>query len=227
MTIKGSEIFFANKLEVCYDKWRNERMTDLVREEKEGMAVDRKTNILHAAEQTFAAFGYKATTMDQVARIAGVGKGTIYTFFKNKEELFFEIMKQFTRRLKSVAANAIHPEDSFFVNLHRALFNVLELRKEHQLTIKLTQEISEVGTVQAKQAIEKVEDTILDFLEGIIKDAQKRGRIKACDPTVTAFVILKLYVSLIFDWEQRHKPLSSQEIAALLEIYLADGLKKD
>jgi AcrR family transcriptional regulator len=52
------------------------------------MAVDRKKKILEVAAKSFSLFGYKATTMDQVARLANVGKGTIYLFFKNKEELF-------------------------------------------------------------------------------------------------------------------------------------------
>ncbi|GAA3330028.1 hypothetical protein GCM10020331_080890 [Ectobacillus funiculus] len=45
------------------------------------MAIDRKWAIIEAATASFASFGYKATTIDQVAKMANVGKGTIYTFF--------------------------------------------------------------------------------------------------------------------------------------------------
>ena len=55
------------------------------------MMIDRRQEIIAAATKSFTLFGYKATTMDQVAKIANVGKGTIYTFFSNKEELFQEI----------------------------------------------------------------------------------------------------------------------------------------
>ncbi|MGQ0422282.1 TetR/AcrR family transcriptional regulator, partial [Bacillus sp. HC-Mk] len=48
------------------------------------MAIDRKRSIIEAATKSFSAFGYKATTMYQVAKLANVGKGTIYTFFKNR-----------------------------------------------------------------------------------------------------------------------------------------------
>ncbi|CAM3957057.1 Transcriptional regulator TetR family [Geobacillus stearothermophilus] len=48
------------------------------------MASDRKRQIIEAATQSFAAFGYKATTMEQIAKLANVGKGTIYTFFSVK-----------------------------------------------------------------------------------------------------------------------------------------------
>lgn len=47
--------------------------------------VDRRKLIVQAAAQSFALFGYKATTMDQVAKIANVGKGTIYTFLRIKK----------------------------------------------------------------------------------------------------------------------------------------------
>ena len=49
------------------------------------MSVDRKKLILEAATKSFTQFGYKATTMDLVAKLANVGKGTIYTFFKTKK----------------------------------------------------------------------------------------------------------------------------------------------
>ena len=49
--------------------------------------------------------------MDQVA-LANVGKGTIYTF-KNKEELFGEIISNLITEMKQVAENAIRSDVSF------------------------------------------------------------------------------------------------------------------
>ena len=51
--------------------------------------------------------------MDQVAKLANVGKGTIYTFFKNKEELFGEIISNLITEMKQVAENAIRSDVSF------------------------------------------------------------------------------------------------------------------
>lgn len=44
--------------------------------------------ILDPAEQLFIQFGYRRTTMDDVARRAGVAKGTLYLYFDSKAELF-------------------------------------------------------------------------------------------------------------------------------------------
>ena len=55
------------------------------------MAIDRKRSIIDAATKSFSAFGYKATTMDQVAKLANVGKGTIYTFSKIKKSYLVKL----------------------------------------------------------------------------------------------------------------------------------------
>ncbi len=94
------------------------------------MAIDRKRSILEAATKSLAAFGYKATTMDQVAKLANVGKGTIYTFFKNKE-LFGEIISNLITEMKQVAESAIRSDVSFFENVHRALYSILEFTKKN------------------------------------------------------------------------------------------------
>jgi AcrR family transcriptional regulator len=190
------------------------------------LSVDRKRLIIEAASKSFSLFGYKATTMDQVAKLANVGKGTIYTFFKNKEELFDEIISSLINEMKVAAEEAINPKVSFFENVHRALFRILEFRKEHQLTIKLYQEAKEMGTPAVIEVIQKVEKVVIDFLSLKINDAIKEGKIKKCNPELTAFIMLRLYVSLIFDWEKLHGPLDKDEIADLFELYIFKGLSK-
>ena len=64
------------------------------------MTIDRKRQIIEAAAQSFSQFGYKATTMEQIAKLANVGKGTIYTFFKNKEDLLDEIISSLIVEIK-------------------------------------------------------------------------------------------------------------------------------
>jgi AcrR family transcriptional regulator len=191
------------------------------------MAVNRKQQIVEAASKSFSLFGYKATTMDQVAKLANVGKGTIYTFFKNKEELFDEIITSLITEMKREAEEVIVPADSFSDNVHRALFRMLEFRKEHKLTIKLHQEAREIGTPAVSEVIDRMEKVVIEFVSQRIEKAIDAGAIKPCNPEMTAFVMLKLYISLVFDWERSHGPLEKDEIANLFELYLINGLSKD
>lgn len=162
--------------------------------------------------------------MDQVAKIANVGKGTIYTFFKNKEELFDEIISSLIHEMKRAADEAMDSTLSFHEKVHRGLYQILEFRLKHQLTIKLFQEEKEMGTPAVMEVMVKLEDAILGYLKEKIIAAIDKGEIQECNPEVTAFIMLKLYVALIFDWEKRNEPLEKEEIAKLFEQYIFKGL---
>ncbi len=188
--------------------------------------VDRRKLILEAATKSFSLFGYKATTMEQVAKLANVGKGTIYTFFKTKEELFDDIINSLIAEMKEAAESVMDENDSFQEKANRVLLKVLEFRETHQLTIKLIQEEKEMGTQTVVEAMQRVEQSIIQYIKGIIQKAIDDGEIQPCDPELTAFIMLKLYFSLIIDWQKNHPPLRNEEISNLFELYLLKGLSK-
>jgi AcrR family transcriptional regulator len=53
----------------------------------------RYEQILAAAFQVFAAHGYEAARIDEVARLAGIAKGTIYLYFRDKPQLFRAVVR--------------------------------------------------------------------------------------------------------------------------------------
>ncbi|GGN99079.1 TetR/AcrR family transcriptional regulator [Saccharibacillus kuerlensis] len=185
--------------------------------------VDRREQVLHAAAQSFSLFGYKATTMDQVAKIANVGKGTIYTFFENKEELFDEILLEAIRELRRRAEAEIHAERPFFENVYQALDAILEFREEHDLFLKLSQELRDIGTPQAKAALFKVERVVLEFLERVIRESMDKGAIRQGNAEVIAFGMLKLFIALTGEWEMHHKPMTKEELKRHMFTFLTEG----
>ena len=54
---------------------------------------DKREAILRAAAGLFAHRGFSGTVMADIAVAAGVGKGTVYQYFANKEDLFFEVFR--------------------------------------------------------------------------------------------------------------------------------------
>src|SRR5580692_11026068 len=54
-------------------------------------ATGKRDRILDAAQSLFVRYGVKRTSIDEVAREAGVAKGTVYLSFKSKAELFAAI----------------------------------------------------------------------------------------------------------------------------------------
>lgn len=188
-------------------------------------AVDRRKQVLEAAAKSFALFGYKATTMDQVAKIANVGKGTIYTFFTNKEELFDEILHAAILEMKRIAEHILRDDQDFFDNLYRVLDALLEFRDEHALFIKLSQEQREFGTPKANDSLTKVENVIVGYVQKVVDNFIRKGEIKPCDSQVVAFVMLKLYAALTADFNNLREPLHKDQIKEYMMLFLADGLR--
>src|SRR6267154_2022527 len=56
-------------------------------------AAERREAIIEAALDEFIARGFTATRLDDVAKRAGVAKGTIYLHFKDKESMFEELIR--------------------------------------------------------------------------------------------------------------------------------------
>lgn len=59
----------------------------------------RTTTVLEAAGRVFAERGYNAATIEEIAQVAGIGKGTTYEYFKSKQELFLAVIEHDWHRL--------------------------------------------------------------------------------------------------------------------------------
>ncbi|MBO7745837.1 TetR/AcrR family transcriptional regulator [Paenibacillus sp. MWE-103] len=188
--------------------------------------VDRRAQIVDAAAKSFAMFGYKATTMEQVSKIAAVGKGTIYTFFATKEELFGEIIAQLAKELRALADRTIDRDRNFFDNLSSVLHELLLFREKHELIVKLSQEVRDIGTPMAKEGIAELEQAIVACIQGEVEHAIGKGELRGADPRLTAFVMLRLYVALSTDWGRQHEPLTRDQIADYFGDLMRDGMAR-
>lgn len=191
------------------------------------MKIDRRKNIVEAATKSFTLFGYKATSMEQVAKLAGVGKGTIYTFFNNKQELLHEIIQELIGEMKESVVDVLDSDIPFLEKINHCLFEMMTLRKKQEFIAKMTDEARVLGTEEVKQEIIHFEHSILSFTEQYLSKAMEKNEIKTCDPKVTAFLFVKMYRSFVFDWEKENNPLTKDELLSYFRLYLMDGLKKN
>ncbi|MBI3457286.1 MAG: TetR/AcrR family transcriptional regulator [Candidatus Rokubacteria bacterium] len=80
---------------------------------REPRRAKKRSQILEAASRIFAVRIYHRVTMDEVARSARVGKGTLYRYFPSKEDLYLAIVDEafglLIRRLEAERAAAVPP----------------------------------------------------------------------------------------------------------------------
>src|SRR5690242_11661051 len=89
-------------------------------------AASRRTAIINAALEEFIEKGFAAARMEDIARRAGVAKGTIYLNFTDKEALFEAIVKQEIRPNVDIAAAVATAGGSLHSFLESAMLPVLK-----------------------------------------------------------------------------------------------------
>lgn len=88
--------------------------------------IEVKGKIVESALITFSRYGYDKTRMDDIAEAAKVSKGTLYLYFRSKEELFYAISETNILRLKDQLATLmatrkeelISNAEKFYENFH-------------------------------------------------------------------------------------------------------------
>ncbi len=90
--------------------------------------------------------------------------------------------------------------------------------------IKLVQEEAEMGTLAVSEMLQHVENEIIAYLKQKLDVAIAKEAIPAADTEITSFLLLKLYIALVSDWEKNHEPLSSEQIAEIMKVFILKGL---
>lgn len=109
--------------------------------------MDRATRMLDAAGELLLALGYRKVTVDDVARRAGVGKGTVYLHWSSKAELFATVLVRDAVGITRELLDAVRADESE-VALHRTLRRTLLLVVRRPLTHALyTGDADALGTI--------------------------------------------------------------------------------
>jgi TetR/AcrR family fatty acid metabolism transcriptional regulator len=174
---------------------------------------DKRERILGAAERIFARHGFFAARVSEIAKEAGVADGTIYLYFKSKDELliswFENRMKQVNEELRAAIADRAPAEQlRAFIRAYLQLVSD-EPAAAEVLTIELRQ--------SSKFMKEYENPAFADFLRmlgGIIADGQARGELDPGIPShIAARMIFGILDELATAWVLAKQPLTPQAIS--------------
>ncbi|MEN6293472.1 MAG: TetR/AcrR family transcriptional regulator [Methanobacterium sp.] len=93
---------------------------------KEIEKIQRRNDILNAAEKLFFSKGYENVSLKDIAKEVKLGRSTLYLYFENKEELFFAVVLRGTRILYKMINDEVKKVKSSFEKLagfRRAYYN--------------------------------------------------------------------------------------------------------
>ncbi|HHE65754.1 MAG TPA: TetR/AcrR family transcriptional regulator [Bacteroidetes bacterium] len=159
----------------------------------------KKDHIMDMAKARFERFGYKKTTVDEISHDARVSKKTIYEHFKNKEDIFVSIFIRETLIARTVALKAAENIDDPLEKIKKIGLASFEYQtKEPFFTHVLINGDGMHTPYFQKKFIAFIQGGIINILSDILKEGMEKGRVRRCDPDLTAYFIFKLYQSVSY-----------------------------
>lgn len=161
---------------------------------------DRREAILDVAQACFLAEGYAATSMSTIAARLGGSKGTLYNYFKNKEDLFAAVMQRKCAEIQDtlfeVDAHTGDPEARLSHYARGFLRQLMtpEARGIQRLVVGESERFPELGRVFYESGPRIVLGRIGEYL-GELMD---KGRLRRADPEVAAQHFTDLAISGVY-----------------------------
>ena len=158
-------------------------MTDTRRDEKKGQ-------LLNAARSVVARFGYRKTTLEDIAAEAGVSRATLYYYFPNKEEVFRALIVHEIERFQTVLLEAVDPDapaDERLMSFVRARFRHL---RELKSLYSVTEHFARDFLPMASEELAGFQEAEKAFLSSLIQQGMESGRFRQVDAMLLATALL-------------------------------------
>jgi AcrR family transcriptional regulator len=158
----------------------------------------RKTQILAAAEAVMSEKGYHGILLDDVAKKAGVSKGTLYLYFKDKEDLLTGLLSiissEYWQRVTAISGlDRLPPMDK----IRRIVTETVKAMSAHKTFFaQLSMDPDSYGEKAARSMKESF-TCHLTFLSGVFKDAIQAKKLRPFDPMLAAFMLMSLVRSMV------------------------------
>ncbi|MCK5213818.1 MAG: TetR/AcrR family transcriptional regulator [Candidatus Omnitrophica bacterium] len=197
------------------------------KEKMEQLFEKRQAEILDAAGIVFSKYGFAKTTIDRIASQAGLGKGTVYQYFKSKKELFLLVGRNGMDRLKDTVLVEIEKEADPIKQIEIAIKAYLLFFQENsKLAGIFMQEQGEFRRETQKRYFEHYYGHI-DMMRKIFKKAVKKGLLKDVDVENLNNILISLLNGLVYMWQAEGMKYSlTDRIPMVLKVFFT-GIVKD
>ena len=194
---------------------------------KPDVSEERTNQIIEAAMNVFSRLGFNKARMDDIAEETQLSKGTLYLYFKSKDDLIITLINRLFDVEFEKILNASY-EDGTIAG--RLLHMTDDLSKNTKSLIALRPVISEVYAASFRQkairdVMKQFYSRYLDFIAPIVQEGIDNGEFKAVDTDMAAIASAALIEGTILMWVYNPDRVDLQKhIHDSMQIFLI-GLK--
>lgn len=185
--------------------------------------ASRRRQIFDAAVHLILKNGFQETSMRQIAEAAGMGKSTLYDYFKTKDDILVFVIAEEThivlQQAQEVACLDIPPDD----RLRRIMEMYLKfMQANHSLLSRLGAEVQRLKA-ESQRPINEKRYAYQDMVAGIIQEGIAAGYFRQVNALLAARLLLNSLLAVLYT----SRPTASAEegLAEAVEIFLR-GIRK-
>jgi len=166
------------------------------------VSEERKDQILDAASEVFTDKGLQKARMDDIVEKSGLSKGTLYWYFKSKDDIVIGIFERLFAReladLSSLVTDDRLSADRLTIYTERVIEDVFRLLKFAPIAFEFLS--FAFRRKYFKEAFRVYLKTHLDILVPIIQQGIERGEFREINPLETAIAISAIFEGTILLW---------------------------
>jgi AcrR family transcriptional regulator len=193
------------------------------RKEREYLA--HREEILSAAEKVFAAKGFFPTTMSDIAREAEFGTGTLYKYFRSKEELYFTLIDEKVEEINRLVKAELSQRTSAVERIKKALGLQFEFFEQNRdfFRIYISERNRFEWTVKDElgKGLHEKMVTYINILAEVMRQGIERKEFRSMNPMDLAHALVGIVNSFVFEWMISREPYPLiSKVDTVLEIFL-------
>lgn len=201
------------------------------RSKEEVVQEYRIASIQDATMRVIARKGMAAATMQEIAEEAGVAKGTIYLYFRDRDELVERTFETAMEKLFARADEALDRDIPFEEKLRAVMSAQLEFFSQNREFFRLYLSLRMPEGTPAQQrrqqrACHPRYRQRIDKLSAVLKQAIERGELREIDPDRLALFIIEGSTAVILErLTEKASPAEDADVDLLVGLVL-DGIRK-
>ncbi|MGH4051740.1 MAG: TetR/AcrR family transcriptional regulator [Clostridium sp.] len=183
-----------------------------------------KRSIFQSAIKIFSTNGYDGATMDEISASAGVAKGTVYYYFKSKDEVFKYIITEGVSLLRQQIESINTGDGDYNFKLRELSRDQLKLVYENRDLFKVIMSQVWGGKIRHFELRELLKVYMEDIEKFLIK-AMEEGTIKKCDSSFLTYTYFGALASVGVYNVVKNDSMKLDEITDNFMEHLLNGIK--
>ena len=179
--------------------------------------------LVRKGTELFYREGFARSSIRDIGRAAGISSATLYHYFKNKDELLYEIIISIGKTLLEILSRTSQEFSDPEERLRQMIFRQICLLKERKEEVKIYIEEQYQLPKRLKKVVYEQHRQVYDVYLNELKQLQKAGRLRVDRLAIINFTLFAT-MNWVYRWFKEEKGLSIEQIADMIITILSDGI---